>query len=41
MTREDMEIERYDRAKNKMNSCEGGLARHAVTSGKDEHRENI
>ena len=35
LTRGDMEDERYDRAENRMNSGDGGLARHAVTCGQD------
>ena len=30
-----MEDERYDRAENRMNSGDGGLARHAVTCGQE------
>ena len=35
LTRGDMEDERYDRAENRMNSGDGGLARHAVTCRQD------
>ena len=31
LTKEEMENKRYDRAENRMNSGDGGLARHAVT----------
>ena len=35
LTRGDMEDERYDKAENRMNSGDGGLARHAVTCGQE------
>ena len=35
LTKEEMENKRYDRAENRMNSGDGGLARHAVTCGQE------